>query len=51
MEPQADRKKQTPAKMRARFRPSRPARRPDSELPTMQPMSALDDVKPCMKSV
>ena len=44
-------KKHTPAKMSDRLRPKRLAKSPDSALPAMQPMSALDDVKPCMKSV
>ena len=51
MDPQAERKKQTPAKMSERLRPSLLAKRPESELPIIHPISALEEVNPCITSV
>ena len=39
------------ANISERLRPIRLANRPDMALPMMQPIRALDEVKPCMKSV
>ena len=44
-------KKHTPAKTNERLRPSLPAKTPESELPMIQPMRALEEVKPWIKSV
>ena len=34
-----------------RLRPNHEAKMPDNALPMMQPISALDEVMPCRKSV
>lgn len=39
-----------PANISERLRPKRLAKNPDTALPKMQPMRALELVKPCMKS-
>ena len=51
IEPHAERKKHMPANTSERLRPKRVAKSPDRALPMMQPISADDEVKPCMKSV
>ena len=51
MEPHAERKKHIPANIKERLRPNLLANRPERAEPMIHPISALDDVKPCMKSV
>ena len=51
IEPHADTKNITPANISERLRPQRVASTPEMAEPMMQPMSALELVKPCQKSV
>ena len=51
MEPSADTKNSRPAIISERLRPRFDAMRPEMAEPMIQPMSADEEVKPCMKSL
>ena len=51
MDPHAEMKNMIPARISVRLRPRPVASTPESAEPMMQPMSALELVNPCQKSV
>ena len=51
IEPHAEMKNITPAKMSERLRPQLEAKRPEIAEPMIQPTKALELVNPCQKSV